>query len=109
MFGAVGPTNVGEWVLYAAGVIGGIAIIFRFFGTYILHPYSENQLDKFSERLKPLEDELAVIRTEVTYNSGASLKDAVRRIEREQDRMKGRFEEHDRFTHGKADEMESGL
>lgn len=111
MLAAFDPSNVGELVVWAAGIVGGIAVIFRFFGTYILKPYSEAQLDKMSERLQPLQDELKVIRTEVTYNSGTSLKDAVRRIERQQDIMQGRFEEHDRFAHGKTDpdDMESGL
>jgi hypothetical protein len=110
MVAEIAPANVGEWIVWAAGIVGGIAVMFRFFGTYILKPYSEAQLDKMSERLKPLQDELEVIRREVTYNSGSSLKDAVRRIEREQDIMKGRFEEHDRYTHrGDPDDMEPGL
>lgn len=110
---AFNVTNIGQGVLLGTSVVLAIAAIFRLFGTAILAPYARKQDGKDDRRiadaLKPLSDELQVIRSEVTYNSGKSLKDAVRRIDHRLTRIEGRIEEHDRYAHGTPDDMESGL
>lgn len=109
VLGGIDINNVGEGVIWTSAVVGGIAVMLRVAGTYILKPYARTRLAK---QLAPLVDELATIRAEVTYNGGGSLKDAVRRTERRLDHMEGRMEEHDRWTRGQADgpdHMEPGL
>lgn len=113
----VNVSNVGEAIVWGAGVVGGIGLLFRFAGTYILKPFARHQEEVRSEHLSaalsPLLDELGEIRAELTYNGGSSTKDAVRRIDNRLTRMEGRFEQVDRWSrHADAstpDDMEPGL
>lgn len=93
MFAAFNVTNIGEAVVWAAGVVGAIVTVFRLFGTYILAPYARSQEEKDDARLAraigPLRDELAEVRAELSYNGGSTTKDAVRRIDRRLTRLEG--------------------
>jgi hypothetical protein len=93
VFAAFNVTNVGEAVVWGAGVVGAIVTVFRLFGVYILAPYARSQEKKDDDRLEraisPLRDELAEVRGELSYNGGASTKDAVRRIDRRLTRLEG--------------------
>lgn len=117
MFAAFNVTNAGEAVVWGAGVVGAIVAVFRLFGTYILSPYAKNQDRKDDERIEraiqPLRDEIGLVRYEVQYNDGGSLKDAVRRTDRRLIRLEARFEEHDSWTHkahaSDPDDLEPGL
>lgn len=117
MFADVNVSNVGEAIVWGAGVVGGIGLLFRFAGTYILKPFARHQeevrSDHLNEALSPLLSELGEIRAELTYNGGSSTKDAVRRIDNRLSRMEGRFEQHDRWTRHDGDvtpdDMEPGL
>jgi len=93
-----GPlANVGELIIWTAAVVGGVVAMFRLAGAYILRPIQDAAAERDAERLDkalaPLAEELRVIRSEVTYNGGASLKDAVRGIDLRLTRMEGRAEE----------------
>lgn len=102
MFADIDINNAGTAIVWVAGVVGGIGVLFRFMGTYILAPYARSQsqrmADQLDGKLEPLMDELGTIRSELQYNGGRTTKDAVRRIDERLTRMEGRFEEHDRFT-----------
>lgn len=96
--------NAGELIIWAAAVVGGVVAVFRVAGTYILRPIHDANAERDAERLHaalaPLAEELKIIRGEVTYNGGGSLKDAVRNLDRRVVRIEGRMEERWQAEHG---------
>ena len=92
----IGAQNVGEWLdwlIRVTAVVGGIAVLLRFAKTWILDPMQTREEQHIrrvvSEELAGIRTDLAAVLAEVTYNSGTSLKDAVRRVERDVVRVQG--------------------
>lgn len=78
-----------------AAVVGGIAVILRFAGKYVVNPMQEREVRRIErmldEHLEPISNEVNQIAREVRFDGGESLKDAVHRLERGQLRIQGRL------------------
>jgi hypothetical protein len=102
MIADIDINSVGTAAASVAAIVTAIAVVFRLFGNYILHPYAKAQAlkddDRLDSKLAPLTEELVTIRQEVTWNHGTSLKDAVRNLDRRVTRFEGRFDEHDKYV-----------
>jgi hypothetical protein len=69
--------------------VGAVVAIVGVVQRWIVQPMSRSLRDTIREELGPISGRVEDIAREVTYNGGASLKDAVRRIETRQDRLEG--------------------
>lgn len=98
-----------EWLLRAAAVVGGLAVIMRTFGTYVVNPMQKREAERteemFTKHLSPLTKSIEEIKNEVTFNGGESLKDAVRRLERGQHRIQGKLGVEDYYRTTDTDQI----
>lgn len=86
---AVTITGWTEWVLLLGSLVGAVVAVVGVVQRWIVQPMSRSLRDTIREELGPISTRVEDIAREVTYNGGASLKDAVRRIETRQDRLEG--------------------
>lgn len=98
-----------EGLAIFGGIITTAALVVGIVNRWIVQPMrrldDERNEAAAKQVMAPIERQLAAIattidlvRAEVTYNGGKSLKDSVRRIEHRLDRLEGAFAEHDRTT-----------
>ena len=71
---------------------------------WIIAPMGRSLRDTIREELGPISVRVEDIAREVTYNGGASIKDAVRRIETRQDRLEGSVDTLLRMTENRQSE-----
>jgi len=91
VFGVV-LTGWTEYVLLIGSLIGAVVAMVGIVQRWVVQPLNRGLRETIKEELSPISKRVEEIAREVTYNGGASLKDAVRRIENRQDRMEGQVD-----------------
>ena len=91
MFGLV-VSGLAEWVLLIASLTGGVVTIVGVLNRWMVQPFTRSIETKIDEHMKPVVDEVRVVRQEVTYNHGTSLKDKVRDLGTDLANVKGQID-----------------
>jgi len=81
-----------EWVLLLAAVTGGAVTIVGVINRWFIKPLVRGIESKIEDHIHPVLGEVRVVRHEVTYNHGTSLKDKVRDLGSEVAHIKGQIE-----------------
>lgn len=108
---AVTVTGWAEWSMLAVTFVGALGTAVAVINHWVVAPLERRRDEERRERVaetrgivdqatEPIKAKLDQIVREVSYDGGASLKDAVRRIDERVTRMEGRLDEHDRGAHG---------
>lgn len=116
---AVTITGWIEWLMLAVTFVGALGAAVAVINRWVVAPLERRRDEERRERVAeteaivadatgPINDKLDQIVREVSYNGGASLKDAVRRIDDRVTRMEGRLDERDRWAHGLTSEPGEG-
>lgn len=91
MFGLV-VSGLAEWVLLIASLTGGVVTIVGVVNRWMIQPFTRSVESKIDEHMKPVLEEVRVVRHEVTYNHGTSLKDKVRDLGTDLAHVKGQID-----------------
>jgi hypothetical protein len=81
-----------EWVLLIASLTGGVVTIVGVVNRWLVAPLARSVEAKIEQHLEPVLDEIRVIRGEVSYNHGTSLKDKVRDVGVDLAHVKGQID-----------------
>lgn len=104
-------TGPAEWVMLIVTFVSALGAAVAVINRWLVAPQERRRLNEtksiVAEATGPINDKLDQVVSEVTYNGGGSLKDAVKRTEMGLVELRARFEEHDKHHGGGG--MEPGL
>jgi len=92
--------SVLDFIITISGLASAVGAILKFGQTWIVRPLANEIDERIETKLRPLRDDLAHVRREVSVDSGQSLKDVVNQTSRDVAVLTGRFEEHLRQSGG---------
>jgi len=81
-----------EWVLLVASLTGAVVAIVGVINRWVVAPLSRSVESKIEQHLEPVLDEIRLVRGEVSYNHGTSLKDKVRDLGVDLAHVKGQID-----------------